>query len=207
MKFLVNPDHPLHKCLSRIVDLYLLNVLFLITSCMGILIGPAITALYVIHFARMTEYSETSLFASFFSAYKENFKRGLILQLVLMAMGICVLASYRCTSVIAGVAGIVALPGLIITTLILLLMAVMIFPYTARYKNSLIKTFKVCLQVAVLNLKKAIFLLVFPSVIIIVAIQSNISFTVMVILLIFVGFSAISAINAQIILPVFTQYE
>lgn len=207
MKFLVNPSHPLHKYLSQAVDLYLLNILFLITSGFGLFLGPALTALYSVHFAVLTDYRERSLIIEYFRAYKRNFKRGMTLQLILVAAGICLFISYRCTRLMTGSAGILVQPGLIIITIILTVMLILVFPYTARYKNGLGKTFKVCLQVAALNLKKTLLLLVLPGAILITAIQSNFLLTALLILLIFVGFSAMTAISAKIILPVFKQYE
>lgn len=84
MQALFSPDSKFMQAMSRICDLIILNILFLICSLPVFTIGTAATALYSCCF-HISE--ERGTVKPFFSAFRENFRQGTILWLILLICG------------------------------------------------------------------------------------------------------------------------
>ena len=75
-KLMFKPDGPFFNVLARIMDLIILNVLWMV-CCLGIItIGPATTALYSVLF-KIREKKDYSVTAQFFLEFKNNFRHAL----------------------------------------------------------------------------------------------------------------------------------
>ena len=71
-------DSKFMQALSRIADLILLNLVFLVTCIPIFTIGAASAALYSVAFRLGTE-REEGVFRCYFRAFRNNFKQGTIL--------------------------------------------------------------------------------------------------------------------------------
>ena len=78
-----SPDSKFMEIFGRITDLILLNILFLITCLPLFTIGAAATALYTMCFRLMRE-EYSGIVKSYFKAFKDNFKQGTVLWLLLL---------------------------------------------------------------------------------------------------------------------------
>lgn len=113
-------------------DLFLLNVLWIVTSIPIITIGASTTALYTV-VMKIRRNEESYIVRSYFKAFRENFRQGTILWLlVLAAGGILYLDLY--------ITAIAEIQGQDILSILFLIMAVLfvlvtvwIFPVLARY--------------------------------------------------------------------------
>lgn len=79
-------DSKFSTFMSRITDLMLLNILYLITCIPIFTIGAATTALYTICF-RMGTDRETGIVKPFFRAFRDNFSQSTVLWLILLVIG------------------------------------------------------------------------------------------------------------------------
>lgn len=86
MQFLFSPDSKIMQFLSRLADLILLNAVFLLTCVPVFTIGAANAALYTVCF-RMDSEREEPLLRSYFRAFRENFRQGTALWLILLLFG------------------------------------------------------------------------------------------------------------------------
>lgn len=86
MQALFSPDSMFMRAMSRVGDLLLLNILFLLTSVPIITIGAAGTALYTVCFRFETE-RETGVFRSYFRAFRDNFRQATGIWLILVLCG------------------------------------------------------------------------------------------------------------------------
>ena len=68
-----SPDSKLMQVLTRLTDLVLLNILFLLTCIPVFTIGAATASLYTLCF-RMLRQEESGILKPYFRAFKENFK-------------------------------------------------------------------------------------------------------------------------------------
>lgn len=81
-----SPDSMFMRIMSRVADLLILNVLFLITSVPVVTIGAASTALYTVCFRLGTD-REAGTVKTYFSAFRDNFKQATPLWLLLLLCG------------------------------------------------------------------------------------------------------------------------
>ncbi|HIR89158.1 MAG TPA: DUF624 domain-containing protein [Candidatus Fimimorpha faecalis] len=134
-------DNLLSRVLTKVFDLCLLNILFLITSLPIFTIGVSLSALYTVTLA-MSKNEESPVFKMYFRMWKQNFKKGMIAGLVLLGIVALLIfdmwiwwnsrISYRMFFMIA--------------TLVLLSLVIMVsnwvFPLTAKFENSVKNMFK-----------------------------------------------------------------
>lgn len=122
--------------MSRIGDIVFLNLCFLLTCIPVITAGTALTALYTVTL-KMAENQEGYVVRSYFKAFKDNFKQGMIvgvvLELILAVLG------YDAWVLLASKESYAAAGFFITAAALLITLAVMqyLFPLMARYDNSI----------------------------------------------------------------------
>lgn len=140
-KIMFQSDNLLSRVLTKVFDLCLLNILFLITSLPIFTIGVSLSALYTVTLA-MSKNEESPVFKMYFRMWKQNFKKGMIAGLVLLGIVALLIfdmwiwwnsrISYRMFFMIA--------------TLVLLSLVIMVsnwvFPLIAKFENSVKNMFK-----------------------------------------------------------------
>ncbi len=82
-----NLDSPVMRMLSTAADLMILNLLWLLCSIPIVTVGAATTALYYVCF-QIVEGTEGSIVKSFFGAFKANFKKGTVIWLTTLVIGL-----------------------------------------------------------------------------------------------------------------------
>lgn len=87
MQTLFSPDSKFMRAMSRIGDLLILNVLFLITCIPVVTIGAAVTALYTVVFRFGTD-REQGLIRSYFRGFRDNFRQATLLWLIVLLCGV-----------------------------------------------------------------------------------------------------------------------
>lgn len=70
-----NLDSPVMRFLTKVADLIILNILFLICCIPIVTIGAASTALYTVTMKSVRD-EESYVIRSYFKAFKDNFKIG-----------------------------------------------------------------------------------------------------------------------------------
>ena len=86
MQALFSPDSKFMQAMSRIADLLLLNLFFLLTCVPIVTIGAASTAMYTVCF-RFGSEREAGVVRSYFRAFRENFRQATVLWLVILLCG------------------------------------------------------------------------------------------------------------------------
>ena len=97
-------DSPLMRFLSRLADIFILNILFLICCVPVITIGASATALYTVTL-KMARNEESYMVKGFWKAFKSNFKISTIVWLIMLVLGIILGLDYRITAAFTGVMG------------------------------------------------------------------------------------------------------
>lgn len=87
MQTLFSPDSKFMQAMSRIADLLILNVLFLLTCVPVVTIGAGITTLYTVVFRFGTD-REQGLVKSYFRGFRDNFRQGTVLWLIVLLCGV-----------------------------------------------------------------------------------------------------------------------
>lgn len=85
----------LFQILNIVVDLFLLNFLWFITSLPLITFFPATAALFGVVRQRIIQNETDGMFKNFFAMFKENFKHSSILSVLWTVLGMFLLYDYR----------------------------------------------------------------------------------------------------------------
>ena len=152
-----SPDSKFMQIISRVTDLILLNIVYLITCLPVFTIGASTAALYTLCFQMMRE-EDNGILKAFFRAFKSNFKQataiwGLTLLVVLPALYYFDLAFHAAGLLRAG-----CLLFLLIA-LIGLLTAVYAFPWISQFQNATRQTLLNALILSITHLPRSICIL------------------------------------------------
>ena len=202
---LFSPDNKFMRAMSRLGDLLLLNLVFLLCCVPLVTIGAARTALYTVSF-RLIRDRESRPLAAFFRAFKQNFRSGTLLWLLLaLAAGAAVLDLWLATAYMQGF-WLMKLPFF----LLLLLAAftgAYAFPLLSQFENSVKQTLKNALFLSLGCLPRtlpvtALNLLPFALLFYDLYLFLNAGF-----LWAFLYFAAAAYLNAKLLEPVFAGYR
>lgn len=155
MKKLFRSDSPVMKALTIAADLLILNLLTLVLSLPLITLGPAVTAMndIVIHIVRGEEGYTVK---PFFQSFAANFKKGVLLSLIVIISAGILYADY-----LAALAFIPPMRVVIIAIgIIILAISFYAFGLQARYENTLRATLKNAALLAVGNFPRTLFMIV-----------------------------------------------
>lgn len=130
------------KIMYKLNDLFLLNVLWIVTSLPIITIGASTAALYTV-VLKMSRNEEAYISRSYFKAFRENFKQGTILWLIIMAAGgIIYLDLYITATGYMRGKDVLSVVFLLVSILYMLIV-LYIFPVLARFEASVGKLIKI----------------------------------------------------------------
>lgn len=204
MKSLFSPDNRFMQALSKIWDIMVLNVLFVICSLPVFTIGASLTALYSVTL-KMARNEEGYIAAAFLKSWKENFKISTAAWLGLAAVGAAVLLDFRLIPELFPESAFF-LRGILVTVLVLYLSVLLvIFPYIARFDNGLRDTVKNAFLIGVLNLPRlAVSAAVYALPVLLTAV-CGIQYMIPGWLLFF--FSAAARASSVVYRKIFDQYE
>lgn len=148
-------DSPFMRVLNRVADLMILNFLMIICCIPIVTAGASFTALHYV-LLKIVRGEEGYLFKGFFKSFAANFKQAtliwlLMLLVVIVYVGDCLIFNY------SGLAFPKPLMiAVVAVAILLLMMAVYVFPLQARFENSIKNTLKNAMILAFANLPKTI---------------------------------------------------
>lgn len=151
---LFSPDSIVMRTMSRVCDLFLLNVFFLLSCIPIITIGAAATALYTVCFRFDTE-KEAGVIKVYCKAFRENWKQATAIWLILLACGGS--ACFNCF-LFYGMSGIFRVFALLFVLLLalVLLTAGYIFPLVSQFDNRLLPALKNAFSLSIGYLPRSI---------------------------------------------------
>lgn len=197
-------DSPLINILNKIADLFILNLLFIICCIPILTIGTSQSALYSVTL-KSVKGEESHIFKSFFHAFKNNLKISLISWLLVMFIGILLLVDYRIvllTSIKHNTFFRIILIGIFIFYYITVLY---LFPYIARFDDTLSVSIKNSILLAISNLPITLVLLLIQ---IFAALATfTFDFRITGFIWIILGFSGLSLINSIFFRKIFASIE
>lgn len=140
MQSLFSPDSKIMQALSRVADLLILNLVFLVTCLPVFTIGAASSALYTICFRFDTD-RERTVFRGYLRAFLENFRQGTVLWLLLL---LCCAASAVNAMLFYSLSGVLHYAFLLFTALLAVALLVLsyVFPLLSQFQNTVMTTCK-----------------------------------------------------------------
>ncbi len=198
MDKIFSTDNPLFTFLGRICDIFLLHLLWIITSIPIITIGASTTALYYTAM-KSVKLEEGYIAKRFFKSFKENFKQSTIIWLILFVVG--AVFAFDMYFAIANSKKILVLIFTIMTCIYLCIF-LYIFPILARFSNSVKATLKNALLLAVKNMPWTILIFAITF----LFIYSQTLSAIFVFYMLFMGVGTYAYITAFIYNKIFEPY-
>ena len=199
-------DSPVMRFLSRVCDLIILNLLAIVCSIPIVTIGASITAMFSVTL-KMVKGEESYIVRGFFKGFKENFKQATIIWLIMAVLGLFLYMDYRSAVLLPDSMQSIFQVLIGAVVVIYLIVFTYIFPYLARFQNTLKDIFKNSLLIAILNLPWMVLMIVCPIALVIVTFLTTTTLVYGSMLWILMGFAVISYFNSITFRKVFAKYE
>ncbi len=204
MQSLFAPDSKFMQAMSRLWDLVMLNILFLLTSLPIFTMGAASAALYTVCF-RMDTDREEGLYRTYFSAFRQNFRQGTLLFLLFFIVIAAMLFNIALFSMQPGI-----LHFFTYLFLLLLVVAALMyscaFPLLSLFNNDNKTTLKNALALSVGYLPRFFLAAVLNCFPLVLFLMNLYTFLHMAFLWVFLYFSAAAYLNSRILNKVFLPY-
>ena len=201
-----NYDGPLMRFLSRVGDFLILNILFLLCCIPIITAGTSMTALYSVTL-KMAKGEDAYIAKGFFKAFKENFKQSTAAWLIMLILGIVLYIDYRISSVFSDMGGNIFRVFLTMIAIFYLNTLLYLFPYIARFKNTIKNAFKNALLISILNFPWTIAIIaIFIGAVILTFLNAT-TLSYGILLWLTFGFSLIAYVYSIIFRRIFAKYE
>ena len=155
---LFNLDSPLMQALNKLADLMWLNVLAVVCCIPIITVGPSLTALHYMTL-KIVRNEEGYITKGFFKSFKENFKQGVIIWLIQLAV-ILVLAGDFYIMNYSGIEFNRVLRTILLAIALLVFFTSMfLYPLLAKFENTVFHTIRNALFVGVLQFPKTVLMM------------------------------------------------
>ncbi|MBW9092095.1 DUF624 domain-containing protein [Microbacterium jejuense] len=131
------PDSTLMRFLTRIADLMILNVLFLVSSIPLVTLPASLTALSFVSL-RIASDTDRTITGDFVRSFRQNFRQATVLGLLVAAAGAGLTAWYVVVTqlVTDGIARFVLLAAWFVLVFVALMWALYVFPYLAKFEGT-----------------------------------------------------------------------
>lgn len=205
MRDFFNIDNSFFRFLSRMADLMILNILFILCSLPVFTIGASLCALFYV-LLKMRENEEGYIARSFLKAFRENFKKGTAIWLIMLFLGLIFRQDIgilrQKTGILAGVLRV------IIYLLVILWgsTSVYVFPLQARFENTIKNTMRNALFMAAANVKQTVAMLVMVTAPVILTVKSITTMWYSILFWLMIGFAAIAWFQTHYLRTIFRPY-
>lgn len=199
-------DSKFYEVVSKIADLIVLNLLFVLFSLPIITMGASTTALYGVT-KKMAENREGYIFRNFFQLFKENFRQSTVMWIILLVAAMIPTVDIYIINSLEKTVITTALKGLMLATALTVLL---VFLYAMALQSTFENTIKNTLKNAFLMgigyfpWTLLILLITLLPIILIVLLGKTAGSVVYVML--FVGFAVLAYLNSYIFNHIFKKY-
>lgn len=199
-------DGTLLRGLTKIADLMILNIIFLITCIPIFTIGAALTAMYEITL-KMVKNEEAYIIKSYFQGFRSNFKKSTIVWMVYVLYIIIALIDLRIAT---------QLDGEIWTVMYTLILGFsiaawwyfgMIFPFMSKFNNTIKNTIINVGYLTVRHILTSFLVMIFNSMLIILIYYNEYTFVYGLLAYLVIGFAAIAYTNSTLLVKTFEKYS
>lgn len=188
--------------LIRILDLVILNILFILCCLPIITIGASFTALYTITL-RMIRNEDNYIVKDFCKSFKENFYQSTVIWIIALSFIIMFYLSLRALPLVSN---ILILSLFIIGFFTFSCVVSYVFPITARFYNNIITILKNSLLMAFSNIPLTIPIVILNTLPIICLTIDMRVFAAYASIATIIGFSLTAFINSYILEFIFKKY-
>ena len=205
MDRIFNMDNKFFTFMGRVADLIILNLLFILCCIPIFTIGTSITAMYYVTL-KMARNEESYIVRGFFKSFKENFKQGTVIWLVILLFILLEVADFNIMKSASGGIYTVVKYGLGIIALLLCMITLYVFPVLAKFVNTIKATVRNSLLMSLRHLPYTILMIVIPVAAVVVTLLTAETLTYGLLLWFLLGFSTLAYINSRFFVKIFDNY-
>jgi uncharacterized membrane protein YesL len=198
-------DNIVARGLSRIFDMVVLNIIFVIVSIPIITIGASITAMYAV-MLKMVKNEEGYIVKGFLLAFKENFKMSTRAWMIMLPLSMIIFINIRLSAEMPALSS-VFMVFFIIVGVVVVFTSVYVFPLIARYENTLKATFKNAFLLAIGKLPYTVLLVLLHVVPLFITLFDVQTFVFGILIWLTIGFALVSWCCSKILRRVFVIFE
>lgn len=202
-----NFEGPVFTFLSRLADLFWLNLLFIVCCIPVITIGAATTALYYVTL-KMAKDEEGYITRSYFKSFKENFKQATVIWIGFLVVGMIMITDLRIVNggntaeILSSPAlGNVIMVAVFLMGIVILMVGTYIFPILAQFDNTIKNTAKNAFLISIRHLPYTIAMLFITAIPVVL-----IWFFPALFILVLIMFSATAYFNSKLFNKIFVLY-
>ncbi|MCB5239661.1 YesL family protein [Niallia circulans] len=199
-------EGPNGRNLARIVDVLLLNLIFILFSLPVVTIGASLTALYTVSF-KMARGEDPSVWRNFTKAFKKNLKQSSLVWFLLIGIAVILLGDIYYLVYAHGIWKVIFMSLTLFFGFLYLTLLLIIFPYIARFEDSIKTAILNSLLMGGFHFPYLFLLILINAVPIVFFLSSFTGFLTGVYFITFGGFSIIAFVNSIIFKRIFSKYE
>ena len=202
---LFNYDNPIFQALTRIFDVVILNILWIICSIPIITAGAATTALYY-SLLKINRETDSSITGMFFKAFRQNLKQGCALTALFGISGLILYVDVQYSRALENSIGNILFVVFILTFVLWGMMVSYAFPLLAQFDNTIIGTLKNSFFMSIIHFWKTIIIVLLNASIPVVFFVLPELFILGIPVWLSFGIAGVGFINAKLFTKIFDSY-
>ena len=193
-------DSPVMRFLGRIGDINILNLIFVVTALPVITVGTALSALYTVAM-KLARGEDPSVLREYIRAFWRNRKPATICWLIMAAAGALIFLDFGGTLYTVVRLLLAMIFGVWMLTFLYL------FPYIARFENTVFHSVKNALFLSAAHLPSTVMMLVISIGLAVITLFTSRTFVIGTIWWFFAGFAAVAYTQSFLLCRIFSKYE
>jgi len=207
MKNLFNLENPIFQMLSRVGDMIIANVLFLICSIPIFTIGAALAGLNKVSQAIVLD-DDRGIAKLFFNGFKSNFKQATSVWVALLIILVSLVCNWLLiTTFVTGTFATVLYVLLGILAFLIIGVLSYLIPLIVRYNNTIREHLYNAIILAIMKFPRTLVMVFLNIILFILPFVSLNAFSQTMIFWLMIGFSFLSYIISTLLKPVFKELE
>lgn len=207
MKDFFNLESPFMQLLTRVGDLIIVNVLFLVCCVPVVTIGASTAALHKVTQCIVFD-EDNGIARTFFRAFRENFKQATAVWGLMLVFAAATVCNYMLISGFAAGTGAAVLKGVLVVLIgLVVVLAAYLFPLMVRYSNTLREHAVNSLILAVVKLPRTVGLVLLSAMPVLILAISLQTFVNTLVFWLSIGFAFTGYMSSVLLKPVFGELE
>lgn len=204
MRDFFSMDGTLFRFLSKVADIMILNLLFILCCLPVVTIGAAVTALSYVTL-KMKDQEEGYIWKSFFQSFKQNFGQATVIWLIMLALGAVLGVDLWLTGAMHGNLQLLMRVCVGAGILVWLMVFLYVFPLQSRFYNTIGMTMKNALLLAIGNFPRTACMILVMIGAAVLTVWNNMTFWYGILVWLMFGFATIAWINSQLLYGIFAK--
>ncbi len=204
MKGFFNMEGPVFAFLSRLADLFILNILFLICSLPVITIGASLTAMSYVTL-KMKDGEEGYIWKSFFRSFRRNFRQATLIWAGMLVMLAVLVTDFLLSRSMGGAMRSVFMVVTFIGMFLWMSVELYVFPLLSRFDNTVKGTLTNSMMIAIGYAPKTILLLAVTAAAVIISFWNGLTMMYAILFWMVLGFAVLSFIYSSVQIGIFRK--